>query len=231
MSASRDHRFFRYLLRTTDVAGARAFYEPLFGKDGFDVFPLHERALARGARPHWLGHIAVEDVDAAAEVFVERGATRLGPTVATADGALAVLLDPGGAVVGLATRPPDEARVGPNVVWHELNTTDVEAARASYAALFGWETSGRLDLGSLGLLTTFTWTDGGPTVGSMAEVTARPGVHPHWLFHVRVPALDRAVETVRVGGGTIMPLVSLPNGERVAVCDDPQGGAFALRAW
>ena len=62
----------------------------------------------------------------------------------------------------------------------------------------------------------------------MMDIAGRPGVHPHWLFHFRVPALEPAMDAVRAGGGVVLPPVTLPGGARVAVCDDPQGAAFAL---
>ena len=63
----------------------------------------------------------------------------------------------------------------------------------------------------------------------MADLIARPGVHPHWLFHFSVAALEPAVAAVRAAGGVALDPVTLPNGARVAVCDDPQGAAFALQ--
>jgi catechol 2,3-dioxygenase-like lactoylglutathione lyase family enzyme len=48
-------RFFYYALRTSDVARARAFYTAVLGNDDAEIFELHEQAVARGARPHWLG--------------------------------------------------------------------------------------------------------------------------------------------------------------------------------
>jgi uncharacterized protein len=56
----------------------------------------------------------------------------------------------------------------------------------------------------------------------------RAGVHPHWLFHLRVDALDLALDAVKAGGGVVVGPVTLPTGERLAICDDPQGAAFAL---
>jgi uncharacterized protein len=55
-------------------------------------------------------------------------------------------------------------------------------------------------------------------------------VHPHWLFHFQVPKLDEAVAAVRAAGGLVIGPFALPSGERMAVCDDLQGAAFAIRA-
>src|SRR5215471_3099918 len=116
-------RFCRFQLRTTDVAAARAFYAAVLGNGGADIVPLPDEARARGARPHWLGHLGVDDVKTAAGAFVERGATRLGPTRPGAGGGeVAILRDPGGAVVALATTPPASAAAPADIVWHSLNT-------------------------------------------------------------------------------------------------------------
>ena len=120
-------RFCRYLLRTTAVDQAGAFYDTVLGHRGDGIVPLHEVALARGARPHWLGHIAVADLGGLSPVsdqFVARGATHLGPPEGVAD--FAIFRDPGGAVVAL-TEASNPSSAG--VVWHQLNTTDAATAQ------------------------------------------------------------------------------------------------------
>jgi predicted enzyme related to lactoylglutathione lyase len=221
-------RFCRFELRTTDVAAARAFYSALLGEGGMDIVPLPAEAAARGARAHWLGHLGVEEVERTARAFVELGAARLGPTRPTSGGGeVAIVRDPGGAVVALATPPPVPVR--DDVVWHLLNTSDLERCIASYRELFGWHFTERLELGALGVYHPFTWHPGGASVGSMADITQRPGVHPHWLFHFHVAALEPALARVRAAGGLVIGPMVLPGGERIAVCDDPQGAAFTLR--
>ena len=69
-------RFCRFALRTTDVPAARLFYRLLLGDDDADIGPLPAEAIARGARPHWLGQLGVADVESAARAFVEKGALR-----------------------------------------------------------------------------------------------------------------------------------------------------------
>jgi predicted enzyme related to lactoylglutathione lyase len=222
-------RFCRIELRTTDVPAARLFYRALLGDDGAVIVPLPAEAIVRGARPHWLGHLGVADVESVAQDFVAQGATRLGPTRPTAAGAaVAILRDPGGAVVALAT--PRSAPVRADVVWHSLNTADLARASGSYCALMGWQLATPIDLGPLGRHHPFAWSPGGASVGAMADIAGRPGVHPHWLFHFRVGALEPAMAAVRAAGGLVLDPLTLPNGARVAVCDDPQGAAFALQA-
>jgi len=225
--------FFHFQLRTSDVGAARAFYESVLELGGatFDIVPLNEQAVARGARPQWLGFLDVGDVDRAAASFARRGATALGPKWVDSRGLEATIMrDPGGAIVALV-RPPVPAQVRRNaasVVWHLLNTADVERAKADYGELFGWHFKAPVDLESLGVFHPFSWKRDGPPVGSMRDLRARPGVHPHWLFHWRVAALEPVLEVVRAGGGVVVGPVSLPTGEQIAICDDPQGAAFAV---
>ncbi len=221
--------FFRVELRTTDAAGARDFYARILGHDRAVIWTLHEQALARGARPHWLGLLGVEDPERAAAAFVERGAARLGPTGLRADGSqVAVLRDPGGAVVAVATRPQADAEAGVGVVWHVLNTNDAARATTNYADLFGWVPADRVDLGAHGVFQQFAWHADGENVGAIGDIATRPGVHPHWLFFFEVDALDPAITAIRAGGGVVVESTTLPSGQRVCVCDDPQGAAFAL---
>ena len=219
-------RFCRVALRTTDVDAARAFYAAVLGRADAEIVALPAEVAARGAPAHWLGHLGADDVEGAARAFVERGATRLGPTRPTADGGQAAIVrDAGGAVVALAT-PPAAAPAG--VAWHVLNTPDAEAAAERYAALCGWALGARRAAEALGSFREFAWRPGGPAVGAIADVAGRPGVHPHWLFHFPVPSLDAALAAARAAGARMLPPVATPDGGRVAVGDDPQGAAFAL---
>jgi predicted enzyme related to lactoylglutathione lyase len=226
------HRFFRIVLRTTDVERARAFYGAVFGERAIEAVPLHEQALARGARPHWLGLLTVSSVDADMARLVERGGMALSPTWRNPQGYDgATLRDPGGAVLGLAKVLDEHSAVldePTHVSWHVLNTADVQRARATYAELFGWEFRAPVELEGVGTFHPFAWQAGGPAVGALGDIAGRPGVHPHWLFHFGVSALDPAVRAVREHGGIVVHERTLPSGGRVAVCDDAQGAAFAL---
>jgi predicted enzyme related to lactoylglutathione lyase len=220
-------RFSRYLLRTTDAEAAASFYDAVLGHRGDGIVRLHESALARGARPHWLGHVRVRELggtEAMAARFVERGAMRLGPGPGVvAD--FTVLRDPGGAIVALTE---SDAESSARVVWHELNTKEPAKAAEDYAALFGWSFTTTRDLGPLGQHRRFAFDAGESSVGLLSDVEGRPGVHTHWLFFFAVPSLDAAMERVNERGGVVLGPLALPNGARVAACDDPQGAAFGL---
>jgi predicted enzyme related to lactoylglutathione lyase len=226
-------KFFRYQLRTSDVPAARAFYSAVLGGREVEAFQLHEQAVARGARPHWLGHIDVGEVDAAASAFSARGASLFGKWVNPDGLEAAVMRDPGGALLALSKPGPAPASGSaafpdPDVAWHLLNTADVERACTNYGELFGWALMEPVAIEGVGQFHQFAWQAGGAAVGAMADVAGRDGVHPHWLFHFRVAALEPALAAVRAGGGLVLGPFVLPRGDRVAVCDDAQGAAFGL---
>jgi len=228
--------FRRYVLRTLDVEAAVAFYRDVAGLDfstapeisGIEAWPLHEQARARGAPPHWLGHLAVPDVDAAVTRFVELGGQRLGPTVKGPEGVnFAALRDPAGAVVGVREPSPSPKR--PPVAWHHLHTADLERTWEVYAELVGWQNKGTFAFADVeGGFRNFAWEASGGKVGTVANTARLPGVHPHWLYYFRVPDLDATLALVREKGGKTLEPVALPNGDRLAACDDPQGAAFGL---
>jgi uncharacterized protein len=230
-----------YELRTTDVDSARAFYAEVAGwrvdaarePDSFylgerraaGISALPEQARARGAPPHWLGHIRVADVDGSVDRMVERGAHRLGPARRGVE--VAILRDPLGAVVAVSSRPDGSDAVA----WHELHTTDDARAWSIYAELFGWQASEVLDLGpEIGPYRTFAWLGGGNSVGAMASTARAAHIHTHWLFYFDVADLGRALAAVRSLGGRVVDKQERhPAGGRAAYCEDAQGAAFGLR--
>jgi hypothetical protein len=58
---------------------------------------------------------------------------------------------------------------------------------------------------------------------------AGTAMNPHWMFNFRVDDIEAAVLAARASGGVVVDQLALPDGDRIAVCDDPQGAAFALR--
>ncbi|MCX6106329.1 MAG: hypothetical protein NTY08_10920 [Proteobacteria bacterium] len=224
-------QFSKIELRTRDISAARAFYASVLGYDLRHIVALPEVAAARGAPPHWLGHIGIGNVDECASAFVANGAQRLGPTQQTSGGdKVALMRDAGGAVVALSNAS-DEA-LGVDVAWYQLLTADLEKAIANYQGSLGWWMTEQVDLGAVGIAQFFSWhADRADRVnnGMIIDIARLPMAHPHWLFHFRVPALATAVAAVRAAGGKVVDLTVMNGGTQIAVCDDPQGAAFALQ--
>jgi predicted enzyme related to lactoylglutathione lyase len=107
-------------LSTSDVEGAKSFYEGLFGWTSEDtdmagmgtytIFSLGETQLAGAMHamagdpspPHWTTYIGVDDVDATSDKARSLGGViHVEPTEIPGVGRFAIIADPTGAVVGL----------------------------------------------------------------------------------------------------------------------------------
>lgn len=215
------HPFEAYELRTTDLDAAAEFYREVLGaalRSGtffVDEQPigalsrLPERAAAAGAPAHWLGHVGADDPAALSERLLAQGFQQLPG---------GVLRDPFGAVLAIRPHRPRSA----GVRWHHLHTRDLGRAWAAYAPL-GWASTN-----DDGRLLEIAFGDGEPSIGMIAETANLPGVHVHWLFFFGVRDFDRALGRVRANGGISLGAMELPDGTRIAPCDDVQGAAFGL---
>lgn len=228
--------FVRYSLRTLDVDAARAFYGDVLGldfsvpveKSGIEAWTLHEQARARGAPPHWLGHIVTANFETKLAHLVELGAERLGPTVKGRDGlSYATVRDPVGAVVAVRESTPDPERT--SVAWHHLHTRELDRAWSVYSELFGWRPTETFAVADIeGGVRTFAWDTKGRSTGSVANTARHEGVHTHWLYYFPVADIGASLALVRAKGGQTLAPFELPNGSRLAACEDPQGAAFGL---
>lgn len=247
-------------LMTTDDLEATVFYRSVIGWNTHDAGASHVRytilnagdtgiggvvelpksACDSGARPFWIGYIAVDDVDAAATKVLEKGG---GIHRATEDipgiGRFAVAADPHGAVFTLftrlpttespTTRPPAGATPG-HVGWHELHAGEREAAFAFYADLFGWTKTDAIDLGPMEIYQTFSTggiTGGAMSGGMMTKADAIPV--PMWIHYFNVDDIEAAVSRTKAAGGEVlMGPHEVPGGSWIAQCRDPQGALFAM---
>lgn len=245
--------FVWYELMTTDLAAAERFYAALLGwrpqpwgpaerpytlmKAGetmvAGMMPLLPEMGEQGGGPTWLGYVGVGDVDAAARALTKAGGQVHRPPADIPDvGRFAVVADPQGAAFMLFTplgagTPPPPMTPG-HVGWHELTTTDWEAAWDFYAGQFGWAKTEAVDMGPMGTYQTFA-SGGVPTGGMMNRFDAAH--HPAWLYYVTVPEAGAAAARVTEHGGTVlMSPHQVPGGSWIAPCQDPQGARFAVVA-
>lgn len=241
--------FGRYVLRTTDVDAAVAFYSQVLGwqaqrRGSGGVFvrralaaaatptlmaelePLPERARSLGAPAHWLGLLAVPDLDAATQRWIQAGALARGPVQPGVCGDLQALRDPQGAAIGLCPPPVEPAQ---GVAFHQLHVPDAESAFAAYAALVGWQAGPVSELGApWGTYRTFRARDDEPPQGAVLSNAGTPQVHAQWLFFFAVDDLAAALQRLRSIGGQVAYEASRADGTHMAVCEDGQGAAFAL---
>lgn len=240
-------RFVWYDLMTHEPRAAREFYSRVFGWEieemdlggpgpytlwragsgGFGgVVPV---GVERDMPSHWLGYVAVPDVDAAVESALAAGG-RLGqPAVDLADiGRFAVVLDPAGGATAPWTGHDDDALVatGEVVCWRELLTPDVPEATGFYGAIYGWE-SREADFGGIGPYTLLRAGEE-DVAGVKRDPLETRGVAA-WLMYFRVEDLDATAAAVEAAGGRLLvPPSDLAGMGRFATAADPTGAEFGV---
>ncbi|MFO0965728.1 MAG: VOC family protein [Gemmataceae bacterium] len=122
----------------------------------------------------------------------------------------------------------NEAKPG-HFCWYELATTDQDAAKRFYPALFGW-TCEDFPMGPHGFYTTFKLR--GRPVGAayamMPEQRAQ-GVPPNWLTYIAVTSADEAVaKAEKLGAKKLMGPLDVFEFGRMSVLHDPTGAVFAI---
>jgi uncharacterized protein len=235
-------------LMVPDQQSALNFYTDLFGwqgeigpqeTGGYSACTLHGKPVAGVMAatapddqptppPAWTMYLATEDVDAAVHRITENGGAVMVPAVDVMDlGRMAVAADPMGAVFGLWQAKDFIGAQMVNehgaVIWSELNTSDLEAAKSFYRSL-GIETTPMEGAPGYHALSV-----GGRTVGGMQGLENSPsGTPSHWMTYFAVDDADSTVDALtRAGGSVLVPPFDMMAG-RMAVVQDPQGAAFAL---
>lgn len=253
MSGS-NGRFVWYELMTTDTEAAKAFYGKVIGWGAESAPPPNaarytlftagampvgglmdqpEASRKMGAPPSWIGYVAVDDVDAAAEQVKRLGGKmHVAPADIPTVGRFAVAADPQGAAFALfkpaspAPERPSEPGQAGHTGWHELAAADWPKAFDFYGALFGWRKGEAVDIGAMGTYQLFT--AGGPPIGGMFN---KPPAVPaaFWLYYFNVGDIDAAAGRVKAGGGQVLngPM-QVPGGDWILQAQDPQGAMFAL---
>ncbi|MGB8326445.1 MAG: VOC family protein [Steroidobacteraceae bacterium] len=246
-------RFIWHGLMTHDTGAAANYYAKVAGwtskpweQDPNYLFLMSSRGpvggimklppeVPAGTRPHWMIYIGSPNVDETVAAAQRLGARLNKPaTDITGVGRYAVLTDPQGAAF-VVTTPAGEAEVNDsmtpigNFSWHELATTDYQAAFNFYRQLFGWEELQRMNMGPNGIYLIFGW--GGKQRGGIYnKMTNMPGP-PHWLPYAHVASADAAAERARAAGGRVVHgPTDVAGGDRIAQILDPHGAAFAVHS-
>ncbi len=231
---------------TPDLDGAKAFYGALFGwqAETLEEMGRYTNFFKDGKRvcgampfqspdqhPAWTTYIATADADAtAAAVQANGGQVALPPMDVMNLGRMAAFIDPTGAFFGVwqanAFTGAEVANEPGAFSWNELDTRDIEAAKAFYTKVFPItaETNGAGDMA----YTEFK-VNGRSIAGGMQMGTQFPAdVPPNWLTYFAVENCDAAVAKAQeLGGKVIMPAMDIPQG-RFAVLSDPYGAVFAV---
>lgn len=232
-------------LSTSDQPASCAFYSALLGWDAEDPDPElggylnftagGERvagcvpAMPGAPTDTWSVHLAAADAERTAEAAVAAGGTVHVPAMEVRDlGRMAVVADPGGAVVGLwqpgthrgLLTLAEPGRAG----WFELATRDYAATLAFVTDVFGRQTESVSD--TPGMRYSVASLDGEQVAG----VLDAPDAAPHWTVYFQVADADDAAGRVGALGGTVVEApVDTPYG-RMGRFLDPTGATFQLVA-
>lgn len=252
-------RFFWYELNTRDRAVALPFFEALFGwttsiwrpegapADAPDYTMLHVGGVPFGgvwdlpanvqAPSHFLGHIAVPDVDAARARAEGLGATFPIPTMDVPTvGRFALMIDPEGAVASLYTPLRAETSASAPMTtthgavgWNELIWAEPAAAIAFYEAVVGWKVR------NSSLPGMEYWVFGTGEVDSNEAGLARPSADastPAWLVYFTSTDVDAScAKVLELGGAVLAEPFDVPRIGRLAVASSPDGAVFCLATW
>lgn len=111
------------------------------------------------------------------------------------------------------------------VVWRELTTRDVAAAKGFYGELLGW-TYEDTDMGPSGIYATIRLA--GEMVGGVMQMPSDAPFPASWNSYVSVDDVDAAVESWKAGGGSVaFGPHDIPNVGRFATLLDPWGAAIS----
>jgi uncharacterized protein len=262
MSGNQHGDFIWYELLTSDADAASDFYGKVIGwhsqssgqpgmdyrfffakdggdpKDGIGGFMAITPEMAEhGARPAWVGYLAVDDVDASAAAIIAGGGSILMPAMdIDGVGRMAMVADPQGAVFYIMHGASDEtsysfAATEPKVghcAWNALATSAPVAATDFYSAQFGWRKGEEMDMGPMGKYHIMAASENRFMLSGIYPLTAEDP-QSHWLFYFRVPNIDNGIVAVNENGGRIhIDPTEIPGGEFSLVAYDPQGAAFGL---
>ena len=245
-------RFVWQDLMTDDVDGAMSFYGSLLGWEFEETSRLGERyVLVRSDNRYvagiahverddpdepiaqWISYISVADVDRAAEQVRQAGGEVLAGPLDVNITRVAIVTDPQGAPLGLATMPATlnadavqslEAGV---FIWRDYLAADVEEALTFYRDLAGFDSERvpRTDD-----IVHYALQRGEPRAGLFA-IGDEP-IKPNWVTYVRVDDPGALAERAEALGGQVIlePRADLRNGS-LAIVADPSGAALALQRW
>jgi predicted enzyme related to lactoylglutathione lyase len=236
-------------LLTSDPDRSQEFYGRLFGwtvedpgaeyggyrnflLDGVRVAGSMRNDGENGVPDLWSVYLAVEDAEKTVAAAEQRGAQVMVPAMdVMALGRMAVVVDPGGAVIGMWQ--PGEFQ-GFGVVaqanapsWFELHTRAYDESVAFYHDVFGWDVHEHSDSPEFRYTTLGEGDDA--KAGVMDATALLPeGVPSHWTVYFGARDTDAVLsEVVALGGEVLMPAQDTPYG-RLAMAADPTGAVFRL---
>jgi len=246
-------RMLWYELLTSDMKAAEKFYTTVVGwtvtpfEGAPTPYDMWTRAggvpvggvmtIPEGMNfpPHWEMYVGVPKLEDTVSKIERLGGSALSPVIEVPTvGRMRTMKDPQGAVFAIyePAEPPQMAEAAPDVgeaSWHELYTTDAEAAMKFYVDVFGWKPTTAMDMGPMGKYHMFGRShDLGGMMNKPKEMAEVPA---NWGVYFRVPNVHDAATRVKSNGGQVLngPM-EVPGGDEIVNCQDPQGAHFSLHS-
>jgi predicted enzyme related to lactoylglutathione lyase len=199
---------------------------------GMGILPQEQQDM--GVPSMWSSYVSVASADESAAKAAELGgAVMMPPMDAMGTGRMAFIIAPGGEMFGLWE---PKTHIGAGLVneagtltWNELNTRDLEGAKAFYSGLFGWNILTGPNPSGQGEYTTIQV--GENMNGGMLTIDENwpADVPPSWAVYFNVDdAAGTTAKAKDLGGQVIMPAMDLPNVGTIVVLQDPTGAVFTV---
>lgn len=204
----------------------------VFRYDNRDVVAMY--GLGDAAIPsYWGCYIAVNDVETSSKKAEALGAEMLiAPRQVAEKGKMCAFRDPTGAVAALweqGEHPGAGLIHAPySMDWHELYTTDLNAAAEFYMGLLGWSKEEIPTAAG----TYLQFRAGGQHAAGMKAISPEmKGMASSWSLYFQVPDCDETVRKAReLGAQIIVPPADVPGSGRFAALCDPQGAYFSVQS-
>ena len=240
-------------LLTSDPDRSRAFYGALFGwhaedpnpefggywnfdKSGLRVAGGMRNDGSQGMPDAWNVYLATDDAKATVDAAAAHGGQVIVPAMDVGElGTMAVVTDPGGAVIGMWQPGPKGLHDGIEVHdepgspgWFELHTRDYDKAVDFYRTVFRWDAHTMSDAPEFKYS---TYGEGDTARAGIMDSTAflPDGVPAHWQIYFAVDDADATLaHIVELGGAIVQEAKDTPFG-RLAAATDSTGANFKLR--
>ena len=244
-------------LMTSDPDGAKKFYGTVagWGTQPFEGSPtpydmwtnngaplggvtaINDEMKKHGVRPSWLASVGVANVDETVKQAKQLGGKTVAPPMdIPGAGRYAIIEDPQGVPLavfsasgeGMSGDGGSSTPQKGEFSWHELTTSDSNAAFDFYSKLFGWEKTSEFDMGPMGVYQMYG--QGGVPYGGMMNRTPEMPP-PNWLNYIHVDDAKESAKVIeREGGKLMMGPMEVPGGDWIAIATDPQGAPFAVHS-
>jgi predicted enzyme related to lactoylglutathione lyase len=182
----------------------------------------------QGVPPFWSAYVKHDDVDTVAARAAEAGGVVMAPPFDVMDsGRMAIIQDPTGAMFGV-WQPGQHigaqlVNIPNTLTWNELQTNDLDAAKAFYGAVFGWT----YEVDANGYVVC---NAGDRSQAGMMKIQEDWGeVPPNWTNYILVVDVEATAAKVNeLGGSLVVPPTSAGEVGKFAAAQDPQGGFFHI---